>query len=40
MLHGDGTNVASRLYSTDPTEVWTKENIPLECRKMNILPKM
>ena len=27
MMHGDNTNVASRLYSTDQTEVWTEDNI-------------
>jgi hypothetical protein len=27
MLHGDNPNVASRLHSTDQTEVKTEENI-------------
>ena len=27
MLHGDNTNVASRLHSTSQTEVKTEENI-------------
>ena len=27
MFHGDNTNVASRVHSTDQTEVKTKENI-------------
>ena len=30
MMHGDNPNVASRLHSTDQTEVKTKENILLE----------
>jgi hypothetical protein len=30
MLHGDNPNVASRLHSTDQTEVKTEENILLE----------
>ena len=30
MLHGDNPNVASRLHSTDQTEVKIEENILLE----------
>jgi hypothetical protein len=30
MLHGDNPNVASRLHSTDQTEVKTEENILLK----------
>ena len=30
MMHGDNTNVASRLHSIDQTEVKTEENILLE----------
>ena len=29
-----------KIHWIDQTEVWTEENILLECRKMNILPKL
>jgi hypothetical protein len=30
MLHGNNTNVASRIHSTDQNEVWNEENILLD----------
>jgi hypothetical protein len=37
MFHGDETDVALRLHSTDQTKMSTEDNILLKCRKKNML---
>jgi hypothetical protein len=40
MMYGDDLNVVSTVHSIDQTKVGNEENILLESRKRNILPKL